>query len=262
MGHNNDFGSMWALLLSFSSNVLIDQVTAVIKGTHGPHMSSKEWKAWRDHRGAHLQVRREEVCVFMCGLKWECVCVYKSPCEWFNFNMQVCDASVCVWMCAHKQRREHHQRPVITRNTPTSGSRLQSCSKQMGSLRRQTSSKPAEREIIILDAGLKPPPPDITPISNLADSFTAAPLSSWQLAARLFSKASRFSNGASKKKKSFSSLFCLFNTCITFFIFSSLWSCMRSHCSQLYFELKIAQAFFSFKLEYTLSLCGLFVVAL
>lgn len=169
---------------------------------------------------------------------------------------------VCVWMCAHKQRREHHQRPVITRSTPTSGSRLQSCSKQMGSLRRQTSSKPAEREIIILDAGLKPPPPDITPLSYLADSFTAAPLSSWQLAARLFSKASRFSNGASKKKKSFSSLFCLFNTCITFFIFSSLWSCMRSHCSQLYFELKIAQAFFSFKLEYTLSLCGLFVVAL
>lgn len=131
-----------------------------------------------------------------------CVCVYKSPCEWFNFNMQVCDASVCVWMCAHKQRREHHQRPVITRNTPTSGSRLQSCSKQMGSLRRQTSSKPAEREIIILDAGLKPPPPDITPLSYLADSFTAAPLSSWQLAARLFSKASRFSNGASKKKAS------------------------------------------------------------
>lgn len=155
---------------------------------------------------------------------------------------------VCVWMCAHKQRREHHQRPVITRNTPTSGSRLQSCSKQMGSLRRQTSSKPAEREIIILDAGLKPPPPDITPISNLADSFTAAPLSSWQLAARLFSKASRFSNGASKKK-SFSSLFCLFNTCITFFIFSSLWSCMRSHCSQLYFELKIAQAFFLLNLS-------------
>lgn len=113
-----------------------------------------------------------------------------------------CVMQVCVWMCAHKQRREHHQRPVITRNTPTSGSRLQSCSKQMGSLRRQTSSKPAEREIIILDAGLKPPPPDITPISNLADSFTAAPLSSWQLAARLFSKASRFSNGASKKKAS------------------------------------------------------------
>lgn len=105
MGHNNDFGSMWALLLSFSSNVLIDQVTAVIKGTHGPHKSSKEWKAWRDHRGAHLQVRREEVCVFMCGLKWECVCVYKSPCEWFNFNMQVCDASVCVNVCAQAEAR-------------------------------------------------------------------------------------------------------------------------------------------------------------
>lgn len=130
-----------------------------------------------------------------------CVCVCTNPHVNDSTLTCRCVMQVCVWMCAHKQRREHHQRPVITRNTPTSGSRLQSCSKQMGSLRRQTSSKPAEREIIILDAGLKPPPPDITPLSYLADSFTAAPLSSWQLAARLFSKASRFSNGASKKKK-------------------------------------------------------------
>lgn len=97
---------MWALLLSFSSNVLIDQVTAVIKGTHGPHKSSKEWKAWRDHRGAHLQVRREEVCVFMCGLKWECVCVCTNPHVNDSTLTCRCVMQVCVCECVRTSRGE------------------------------------------------------------------------------------------------------------------------------------------------------------
>lgn len=72
------------------------------------------------------------VCVWM-GVRVSvraCVCI--STCERFHFSMQVCDVSVwrecviceCVQTRVHKQRRERHQGPAITRNAPTSGSRL------------------------------------------------------------------------------------------------------------------------------------------
>lgn len=75
-------------------------------------------------------------CVYVCvwmGVRVSvhaCVCI--STCERFHFSMQVCDVSVwrecviceCVWTRVHKQRRERHQGPAITRNAPTSGSRL------------------------------------------------------------------------------------------------------------------------------------------
>lgn len=85
-------------------------------------------------------------------------------CAYPHVSMQVCDVSVCV--CTG--RGESTTRDLRSHATlPTSGSRLQSCSQQMGSQRRQTSSKPAGREIIMLDAGLKPSLSFFSPVKQI-----------------------------------------------------------------------------------------------
>lgn len=97
-----------ALLVSLSLKVLIDQVTAVVTGDTWPHQE----RGMKGVIRAHVQVGREEVCT----------------CAWRRERARIPFQRAGVWMCAHKQRREHHQGPAITRNAPTSGSGLQSCS--------------------------------------------------------------------------------------------------------------------------------------